>query len=111
MLSPLLAVLRNIIEQIRCYDRQLRAIARSDDTAIRLMTAPSIGHLTALAFISRIENPGRFRRSTDVGAYLGLVPKVHQSGEIDRTGRITKAGDNLTRSYLVEPANVLPRLP
>ena len=47
------------------------------------------------------------RRSTDVGAYLGFVPRVHQSGKIDRMGRITKAGDNLTCSYLVESANVL----
>jgi transposase len=52
-------------------------------------------------------SPKRFRRSTDVGAYLGLVPRVHQSGEIDRMGRFTKAGDNLTRSYLVDAANVL----
>jgi transposase len=56
------------------------------------MMAPSIGHLTASAFISTIEDSKRFRRSTDVGAYLGLVPRVHQSGEIDRMGRITKAG-------------------
>jgi Transposase IS116/IS110/IS902 family len=98
-------VLRSIIGQIRRYDRQLRAITRSDETATRLMTAPGIGHLSALAFISTIEDPKRFRRSTDVGAYLGLVPRVHQSGEIDRMGRITKAGDNLTRSYLVEAAN------
>jgi transposase len=107
--EPLLDVLRTILEQIRIYDRQLRALARSDKIAVRLMTAPSIGHLTALAFISTIEDPKRFRRSTDVGAYLGLVPRVHQSGEIDRMGRITKAGDDLTRSYLVEAANVLLR--
>ena len=105
--EPLLAVLRTILDQIRSYDRQLRAIARSDETAARLMTTPSIGYLTAPAFISTIEDPKRFRRSTDVAAYLGLVPRVQQSGEIDRMGRITKAGDNLTRSYLVEAANVL----
>jgi transposase len=105
--QPLIAVLRTILEQIRCYDRLLRAIARSDKTARRLMTTPGVGYLTALAFISAIEDPARFRRSTDVGAYFGLVPRVHQSGEIDRMGRITKAGDNLTRSYLVEAANVL----
>jgi hypothetical protein len=72
------------------------------------VTAPNGVQLrSALAFISTIEDPKRFRRSTDVGAYLGLVPRVHQSGEIDRMGRITKAGDNLTCSYLVETANVL----
>ncbi len=105
--QPLLAVLRTILEQIRSYDRQLRALARTDPNAVRLMGVPGIGHLTALAFIATIEDPGRFRRSTEVGAYFGLTPRVHQSGEIERMGRITKAGDNLTRSYLVEAANVL----
>lgn len=79
----------------------------SDQTAKRLMGVPGIGHLTALAFIATIEDPARFRRSTEVGAYFGLTPRVHQSGEVERMGRITKAGDNLTRSYLVEAANVL----
>ncbi len=71
------------------------------------MGAPGIGYLTALAFMSTIEDPKRFRRSNDVGAYLGLTPRVHQSGEVDRMGRITETGDNLTRSYLVEAASVL----
>ena len=105
--APLLAVLKSIAEQIRSYDRQLHAISRADDTAKRLMTVPGVGYLTALAFISTIEKPERFRRSMDVGAYLGLTPRVHQSGEVERKGRITKTGDNLTRSYLVEAANVL----
>lgn len=68
----------------------------------RLFDGPGI-----LEFISTIEDPRRFHRSTDVGAYLGLGPRAHQSGESDRLGRITKAGDDLTRSYLVEAANVL----
>jgi len=105
--QPLLAVLHTILDQIRIYDRQLRAISRSDQTVVRLMRVPGVGYLTALAFTSTIEDPKRFRRSIDVGAYLGLTPRVHQSGEIDRTGRITKTGDILTRSYLVEAANVL----
>jgi transposase len=71
------------------------------------MTVPGVGHLTALAFLSTIEDPTRFKRSADVGPYLGLTPKIYQSGEIDRSGRITKTGDAMTRSYLVEAANVL----
>jgi transposase len=105
--APLLAVLKSISEEIRSYDRQLHAISRADEAAVRLMTVPGVGYLTALAFVSTIEKPERFRRSTDVGAYLGLTPRVHQSGQVERMGRISKTGDNMTRSYLVEAANVL----
>lgn len=105
--APLFAVLRSVLDQIRSYDRQLRSLAKEHPTASRLMTVPGVGHLTALAFVSTIEEPGRFKHSADVGPYLGLTPRVHQSGEIDRTGRITKTGDGLTRSYLVEAANVI----
>jgi transposase len=47
------------------------------------MTIPGVGQLTALAFIAAIDDPSRIRRSRDVGAYLGLVPKHYQSGEFD----------------------------
>ena len=105
--TPLLTVLGSIVEQIRAYDRQLRAAARGHEAASRLMTIPGVGLLTALAFCSTVDDPRRFKRSEDVGPYLGLTPRVHQSGEVERTGRITKAGDGLTRSYLFEAATVL----
>lgn len=105
--SPILSVLRSVLDQIRAYDRQLRAVARGDETVSRLMTVPGVGHLTALAFYSTVEDPSRFKRSGDIGAYFGLTPRVHQSGEVDRTGRITKTGDGLTRGYLFEAATVL----
>jgi transposase len=104
---PILTVLRSVLVQIREDDRQLRALARRDGTVTRLMTVPGIGYLTALAFYSTVEDPAWFKRSDDIGPYLGLTPRVHQSGEIDRTGRITKTGDAMTRSYLFEAANVL----
>jgi transposase len=49
-----------------------------------------------------IEDPMRFGRARDVGAYLGLLPRHHQSGEVDRSGRISKQGDALLRGYLHE---------
>jgi transposase len=49
----------------------------------------------------------RFGRARDVGACLGLVPRRHQSGEVDRSGRISKQGDALLRGYLYEAATVL----
>ncbi len=77
--QPLLTVLGTIRDQITSYDRQFRAIARSDRTATRLMGAPGIGYLTALAFMSTIEDPKQFRRSNDVGAYLGLSVRSGRS--------------------------------
>ena len=55
--------------------------------------------------IAAIDDPDRFRRSRDVGAYLGLVPRRYQSGEIDYTGSISKCGDARLRT--LEAANVM----
>jgi transposase len=65
------------------------------------------GQLTALAFTAAVDDPKRFRRSRDIGAYLGLVPRRYQSGEIDYTGSISKCGDRRIRTLLYEAANVM----
>ena len=52
-----------------------------------------VGHLTVLAFPAAVDDPERFRRSRDLGAYLGLVPRRYHSGEVDYTGSISKCGD------------------
>ncbi len=65
------------------------------------------GPITALAFQSAIDDPTRFRRSRSVGAYLGLTPRRHASGEVDWSGRISKCGDAMVRTYLFEAAGVL----
>ena len=69
------------------------------------MSVPGVGPVTALAFIASIEDPGRFARSSDVGAYAGLVPRRNQSGERDYKGHISKAGDAMLRHVLYEAAN------
>jgi transposase len=71
------------------------------------MTVPGVGPMTALAFVTAIDDPGRFARSASVGAYLGLTPRRHQSGEADWSGRISKHGDGLARHLLYEAANSL----
>jgi hypothetical protein len=68
---------------------------------------PGVGHLTALAFTAAVDDPERFRRSRDLGAYLGLVPRRYQSGEIDYTGGISKCGDRRMRTLLYEAANFM----
>ena len=65
------------------------------------------GQLTALAFTAAIDDPERFRRSRDIGAYLGLAPRRYQSGEVDYTGSISKCGDRRVRTLLYEAANVM----
>ena len=71
------------------------------------MTVPGIGPITALCFKATIDDPTRFKRSRSVGAYVGLTTRRDASGEIDWTGRISKCGDAMLRSYLFEAAGVL----
>ena len=71
------------------------------------MTVPGVGPMTALAFTAAIDDPGRFEDSYDVGAYLGLTPRLFQSGELAYNGRISKWGDALARHMLYEAANSL----
>jgi transposase len=104
---PLLAVRERVGREIADLDRKLLALARDDAQSRRLMTVPGVGPITALAFQAAIDQPVRFKRSRSVGAYFGLTPRRHASGEIDWTGRISKCGDAMVRSYLFEAAGVL----
>ncbi len=104
---PLLAVRERVGREIADLDRKLLALARENEDSRRSMTVPGIGPITALAFQTAIDEPARFRRSRSVGAYLGLTPRRHASGEIDWTGRISKCGDRMVRTYLFEAAGVL----
>jgi transposase len=90
IIEPLLAVLMAMREQLAGYERIVRRRARADQVARRLMTVPGVGTVVALAFVSTIEDPNRFKRSSSVGAYLGLTPRRYQSGDADRAGRISR---------------------
>ena len=105
--GPLLSVRETVRREIAGLTRRLLAMARENDESRRLMTVPGIGPITALAFQSAIDDPTRFRRSRSVGAYFGLTPRRHASGEIDWSGRISKCGDAMVRTYLFEAAGVL----
>ena len=106
-LLPLLEVLAALEGELVKVNKSLKARAARDPVARRLMTAPGVGPLTALVYKSAIEDPGRFARSADVGAYAGLTPRRYQSGELDLAGRISKGGDGLLRHALYEAANSL----
>jgi transposase len=107
ILQPLVESLAGLEVQIRRSTKQLAAKAGADPVAARMMTVPSVGPITALTYLSSIEDPGRFDRGRDAGAFAGLVPRRNQSGERDYKGRISKAGDPMLRSALYEAANNL----
>jgi len=104
---PLLEVREKVRREIAGLYRRLLGLARNDIDSRRSMTVPGIGPITALAFHSAVDDPTRFRRSRSVGAYFGLTPRRFASGELDWSGRISKCGDTMVRSYLFEAAGVL----
>ena len=105
--EPLLKAREAVGRQIADLDRKVMRLARNDAQVRRFMTAPGVGPITALCFLATIDDPTRFKRSRSVGAYVGLTTRRYASGEIDRTGQISKCGDAMLRSYLYEAANVL----
>jgi len=107
LIGPRLEMRAALLSEVRAYDRQLRRLAQGDALCRRLMTAPGVGVQTALAFRAGIDRPERFARSRGVPVALGLTPRVDNSGELERNGAITKAGDKLLRSLLFEAANAL----
>ncbi|MGX9575344.1 transposase [Mesorhizobium sp. f-mel] len=71
------------------------------------MTAPGGGGVIALSVASTCDDASRFRRSSIAGAHLGLAPKRYESGEVTRKVRVSKRGDELTRTHQYEAANVI----
>ena len=104
--EPLLKACEAVGRQIADLDRKVMRLARNDAQVRRFMTAPGVGPITALCFLATIDDPIRFKRSRSVGAYVGLTTRRYASGEIDWTGRISKCGDAMLRTYLYEAANV-----
>jgi transposase len=104
---PLLEARNAVEQQVRELDRKVTKLARRDAQVRRFMTVPGVGPVTALAFKATIDDPARFARSRSVGAYVGLTSRRHASGEVDWSGRISKCGDAMLRSYLFEAAGVL----
>jgi len=94
-------------EQIAAFDKAVRTLAKDNPTCRLLMSVPGIGVLSVLAYVSTVEDPARFARSRSVGAHMGLTPTQYQSGEIDRSSRISRCGDTLARTLLYEAAVVI----
>ena len=107
-LTPMLLAIEFLSDEIANYDKEVeRLSAASYPETACLRQVHGVGSLTALAYVLTLEDPGHFARSRDVGPYLGLVPKRDQSGETDKQLRITKEGDALLRTLLVQCAQRL----
>jgi transposase len=95
---------RQLCELIDQTETRLDALGKHHADVVLLQTAPGLGPRTAEAVAAYLHDAPRFRSAKQVSAYSGLVPRQHQSGEIDRRGRITKRGPALLRKMLVECA-------
>ena len=104
IVDAMLRVRTLLLEELAKIDGQLTALAKSDPVTRLVMTTPGVGVVVALSFRSAVDDPDRFPRSRDVGAWLGLTPRRWQSGKTDIVGRITKAGDPRVRTMLFEAA-------
>ena len=109
VIDGLLQMRALLLERLEALDALIRVIVREDPVCRLLMTAPGVGPVVSLTFKTAMDVPGRFSRSCAVGAYFGLTPRRYQSGEQDRSGRISKVGDGSVRAALFEAANVLLR--
>jgi transposase len=108
-IAPLLRALGLLNEEIANADARIVATRRDDPVVARLTTAPGVGPLTATAFVATVDDVARFADAHQLQAYLGLVPSERSSGEAQRRGRITKAGNARLRWLLVEAAWRVPR--
>ena len=86
--------------------RQITQLSKTKYPETQLLQqVPGVGPVTALSFVLTLESPERFKSSRQVGAYLGLVPRQDQSGDVDKQLRITKAGNSYVRKLLVQCAH------
>ena len=107
--ADLLGLLKMLDQQVSQLDRAVQQAAEEDKMARLLMTQPGVGPNTALAFVLTIGDVSRFPRGKQVASYLGLIPREHSSGGRQHLGAISKQGNRLVRSLLVEAAQIAVR--
>ncbi|MFQ5506123.1 MAG: transposase [Planctomycetota bacterium] len=99
-------ILARVNEEINRLDKEIEQLANTqypETTVLRQIRG--VGPITAMTFLVTLDDPRRFRSSRQVAAYLGLVPKLRESGDTGARLRITKAGDSLLRRFLVHCAH------
>jgi transposase len=107
-LEPLVDAVEQLTAQIRDADRRVKALIESRYPVAKcLQQIAGVGPLISLSFILTIGDPTRFRRSRELGPYLGLVPRQRESGDSSPALRISKAGDSFLRQLLVNGAHYI----
>jgi len=110
-LAPLLQPLVTVVEHLECQvaelDKVIATRAKASSVCKLLMKVPGVGPLVALTYVVGVDNPARFVNSRSVGAHFGLTPRRFQSGEMDWSDGISRAGDAGVRRALYQAANVL----
>jgi transposase len=104
-----LELLAQLLHRTDPLDQEVAQQAGQRPEAVRLMTHPGVGPITALAFVLVIGDPARFANSKKLASYLGLIPREDSSGGKQRLGHISKQGNALLRGLLVEAAHVAVR--
>ncbi len=107
--EDLLGLLAMLNQQIGKLDQAVQHAADEHPQARLLMTQPGVGPNTALAFVLTIGDVSRFPRGKQVASYLGLIPREESSGGRQKLGAISKQGNRLVRSLLVEAAQIAVR--
>ena len=107
--EDLLGLLAMLDEQIEKLDGAVQQAAEENSQSKLLMTQPGVGPNTALAFVLTIGEVSRFPRGKQVASYLGLIPREQSSGGRQKLGAISKQGNRLLRSLLVEAAQIAVR--
>ena len=105
--APILRARAALRRELAGLEKLVRNLAVDNPVSRLLMTMPGVGPVVALTLVSAIDDPGRFRRSKDVGPSVGLTPGRNQSGERDIVGQITRAGDAGLRTALYQAATVM----
>ena len=107
--EDLLRLLETLNQQVGALDAAVQKAAEENPQAKLLMTQPGVGPNTALAFVLTIGDVSRFRRGKQVASYLGLIPREESSGGRQKLGAISKQGNRMLRSLLVEAAQIAVR--
>ena len=98
------AIVRVLDERLIPIEQELRPIARADPRVALLVTIPGIGDLLGLTIASEIGDISRFASARKLVGYSGLTPRVYQSGEKSRTGKLSKSGSTMLRWAAIEAA-------
>ena len=105
--EALLSVRSVLLREFNAFEKRVRAMSRSDARTRLLMSTPAVGPIVALTYAAAVDDPTRFKSSKQTGSHFGLTPRRYQSGETDRSGRISKIGDASVREALYQAAHVM----